>query len=163
MSDRAAIAAEAFLLNRHASHRNRLIPLRLVIVTAMALALAGGLATALTLLPPELHTTATRIWVGVALFGITLACLTAIAAYVTYEARWTRRDSLRMLSEIPAWTLELLPPEERDRYEQEFNAHLFELVESGEYAQAERDRRALMRASLSLSIVVRMRRPERAH
>jgi H+/gluconate symporter-like permease len=128
----------------------------------MALALAGGLASALTLLPPEVHTTAARVWIGVALFGITVACLAAIAIYVTSEARWKRRQSLRMLSEIPDWAIDILPAEERERYGREFNAHLFELVESGEYKQAEHDRRALMLASFSLAIVIRLQRSEHA-
>jgi len=59
---------------------------------------------------------------------------------------------------IPSVALGLLATEDAERYEREWGAHLYQLIEEGEFRQARRDRRRLVLAAITLAIVLRVRR-----
>jgi hypothetical protein len=59
---------------------------------------------------------------------------------------------------VPAWSLSFFPRADIYRYENEWGAHLQQLISEGELKQARRDRHRLMMAGITLAIVVRVRR-----
>jgi hypothetical protein len=161
------------------------IALRLFIVAGLTVAVAGGLAVGLVLLPSKVHDTAGRVWISVGLFGITVACLAGLLAYslrAFSPERVQRDDQIRRDAQIRAsmeaplseWarrTMHVPPPalrymDQHDaaRYAVEWHAHLYELIEAGEHKQAMRDRRRLAVAAVGMAIALRMRRVfNRAH
>jgi hypothetical protein len=60
--------------------------------------------------------------------------------------------------EIPRWSLALFASEDAKRYEAEWNAHLFILIEDGNRRQASRVRRRLALRAVFLAVEVRARR-----
>jgi hypothetical protein len=156
------------------------VALRLSIVAGLTVAVAGGLAVALVLLPKEVHDTAGRVWVSVGLFGITVACLGGILAYsarTLSPKRGRNNDEIErdaqllasmevLLSErrgvrptrVPPRALRYMDQYDAARYAVEWAAHLRELVEEDEYEQAMRDRRRLTFLAIRMAIALRVRR-----
>lgn len=73
------------------------------------------------------------------------------------KPRWRRRDR-GVRTSVPTWALQLFDPIDVQRYSQEWNAHLYQLVEEGDLKQARIDRRRLVYAAVFLALALRVRR-----
>jgi len=157
-----ATVANTYSRRRPSRRRKQAAAIRLLVVAGLALAVAAGLAAALTLLPPEVHSTAARVWTGIGLFGITVACLGAIAAYVMHglarKSLATSPERVATTTTVPIWPLALTSPDDATRYAAEWSAHLHERIQEGEIKQARRDRRRLIIAAVTLAVALRVRR-----
>jgi hypothetical protein len=56
--------------------------LRLLVALGLTLMLAGGLGLTLALLPADVHTTLTRIWLGIGVIGLVVTVLAIIGFIV---------------------------------------------------------------------------------
>lgn len=75
--------------------------LRLCVAVGGAIVLASAVTIAVVLLPDVVHNTTVRVWIGIGLFGVVVAGLSALGIYVSRAVgeetlwRWLRGASSR--------------------------------------------------------------------